>query len=195
VSACGRFVRERAFFLNPQGVVKRREFLRRWAIPSAPGEFCGVVGSNSRRPSRAPPPPYHNSGGRVCVTVLINGVASPIYFVSSGADQRSSALRNHRSHGEHVVTNHGTLSNTAFKQVPVAAGRRGRVYGRLNGIGSGRDSSSRRIITLVAFLQNLPQTRRTVLISNGLGAVNPLVPDGTAGLASPLSRAAARSTG
>jgi uncharacterized protein (TIGR03437 family) len=86
-----------------------------------------------------------------------------------------------------VVNNNGTLSNTV--QVPVAATAPGVFTIDRNGIGSGAILHAD--YKLVTSLNPAKRGETVLIYLTGLGAVNPPVADGTAGLGNPLSRSAA----
>ena len=171
-------------FLNPQGVVNAASFAP-VGNAIAPGEFVTLFGSNLAAVTENAGAPYPASVAGV--SVLINGVAAPIYLVSSG---QINALVPYATTGPTasiVVNNSGTLSNTVV--VPVAATAPGVFTVDRNGIGSGAILHADYSLVTSA---NPAKRGETVLIYlTGVGAVNPPVADGTAGLASPLSRAAA----
>ncbi len=172
-------------FLNPQGVVNAAS-----SAPVgdsiAPGEFVALYGSNLAAATQSAAAPYPTSGV-AGVTVLINGVASPIYFVSQGQINALVPYATTGATASIVVNNNGTLSNTL--QVPVAATAPGVFTVDLNGIGSGAILHAD--YSLVTSSKPAKRGETVLIYLTGLGAVNPLVADGTAGLASPLSRAAA----
>jgi uncharacterized protein (TIGR03437 family) len=86
-----------------------------------------------------------------------------------------------------VVNNNGTLSNTV--QVPVAATAPGVFTVDRNGIGSGAILHAD--YSLVTSANPVKRGETVLIYLTGLGAVNPPVADGTAGLGNPLSRSAA----
>jgi len=171
-------------FLNPQGVVNAASFAP-VGDSIAPGEFVTLFGSNLASATENASAPYPPSVAGV--SVLINGVTAPIYLVSSGQINALVPYATTGATASIVVNNNGTLSNTV--QVPVAATAPGVFTVARNGIGSGAIlHADYKLVTSA----NPAKRGETVLIYlTGLGAVNPPVADGTAGLGNPLSRSAA----
>ncbi len=174
-------------FLNPQGVTSAASFFPP-GTPVAPGEFIALFGSGMAKSEETSGPPYPSTLNGV--TVRINGKPAPMQFVSA---ERINCLVPYDLQGTTatiVVENEGGASNSAV--VPVAATTPS-VFS-LNQTGSG--------LGAVLHLDGSPVTlshpaaggEAVSIYLTGMGAVDPPVPDGTAGGSNPFSSTVARPT-
>jgi uncharacterized protein (TIGR03437 family) len=170
-------------FLNPLGVTSAASFAPA-GNPIAPGEFIALYGTGLAKSAQTAPPPFPPSLNGV--TVLVNGKAAPIYYVSSG---QINCLVPYSTTGPTAtiqVQNSGTSSNTVT--VPVAATAPGIYSLDSTGTGAGAILHSRDYSVVNA--ANPAAPGETVLVYlTGLGAVNPAVDDGKAGGSNPLNMA------
>lgn len=166
-------------FLHPQGVLNAASFAPPGA-PVSPGGLVTLFGSGLAGQSTvAEAFPFPKTLGGVRVTV--NGIAAPVYAVSS---VQISAIVPYAAEGPaatFVVETNGTASNAV--QVPLAATAPGVFSLDQNGLGDGAvlhaDFS---VVNSV----NPAHAGETVLIYlTGLGAVTPPVADGDAAPATP----------
>ncbi len=135
---------------------------------------AGTVSANS-----APLPKSLNG-----VSVSVNGVAAPLFFVSPGQINIQVPFATSGSNATISVTNNGTKSNEIF--VPVAASSPGIFSVSQDGTGPG-------IVTHADYRLLTPQSparpgETVIIFLTGLGAVNPTFPDGAAGPLAPLAR-------
>lgn len=172
-------------FLNPQGVVNAAS-----SAPAgdsiAPGEFVALYGSNLAAERQTASPPYPTSGV-AGVTVLINGVPAPIYFVSPGQINALVPYATSGATASILVNNNGTMSNTV--PVPVAATAPGIFSLDQSGIGSGAILHAD--YSLVNSAKPAKRGETVLIYLTGLGAVSPSVADGTAGGSNPFNKAVA----
>jgi uncharacterized protein (TIGR03437 family) len=153
--------------------------------PIAPGEFVTLFGSNLAPGQHIAQPPYPPALGGV--TVTINGVQAPLYFVSAG---QINALVPYATTGPKatiIVSNNQAASNSI--EVPVAATAPGIFTMNQNGVGPG--AILHKDFTLVSTAHPAKPGETVLVYLTGLGAVNPPVADGTAGSGNPLSKAVA----
>jgi len=169
-------------FIDPQRVVNAANY--GLGYPLSPGGFFSIFGTSLATQTGAAlgyPFPKNLLG----VTVTVNGIAAPLYYVSSGlisgvvpftAAGRTATL---------VVTSNGVKSNSVEVALsPTAAG----VFTLpQNGLGDGATLHANNSIVNAA---NPARTGEVVeVFLAGLGAVSPGVQDGTAASAvEPLSR-------
>jgi adhesin/invasin len=109
------------------------------------------------------------------VSVLIDGVAAPLYYVSPGM---ISALVPYRTAGTTatiVVNNNGAMSNAV--EVPLAATAPGVFSRAANGIGPGVIQHTN--LTPVNVASPAKRGETVLVYLSGLGAVSPAVADGT----------------
>jgi uncharacterized protein (TIGR03437 family) len=171
-------------FLNPQNVVNAASFAPA-GNPIAPGEFVALYGTNLANVTQSATPPYPP---RVAgVSVLINGVPAPLSFVSPGQINALVPYATAGSTATLVVNNNETTSNSV--EVPVAATAPG-VFS-LDSTGIGRGAILHTDFSLVNLASPAKRGETVLIFLTGLGAVDPPVADGTAGGASPLSKAVA----
>lgn len=167
-------------FLNPQGVVNAAS-LAPAGNPIAPGEFISLFGSGLAKSSGTAAPPYPSTFNGV--TVLINGKAAPLYYVSA---TQINCLVPYATVGPTatvVVQNGATNSNTVT--VPVAATAPG-IYS-LDQSGTGLGAVLHADYSVVTAAKPAAPGETVLVFLTGMGAVTPPVADGTAGKSSPLS--------
>jgi uncharacterized protein (TIGR03437 family) len=171
-------------FLNPQNVVNAASFAPA-GNPVSPGEFVALYGTHLANVTQSATPPYPPSVAGV--SVLVNGVQAPLSFVSPG---QINALVPYATVGPtatFVVNNNNASSNSV--EVPVAATAPG-VFS-LDSTGVGRGAILHANFSLVNLASPAKRGETVLIFLTGLGAVDPPVPDGTAGAANPLSKAVA----
>jgi uncharacterized protein (TIGR03437 family) len=170
-------------YINPTGVVNAASFAPFTAGVSA-GEFVTIFGTNlapgTQVASGVPYPTKLNN-----VQVFVNGVAAPIYFVSSGQIAFIMPLEYPSSYSRAPiqVVNNGASSNVVTMQVyPTTPG----VYSNPSGgvYAAAYDATSQQIVT-----PSTPAQPGDVLevFATGFGSAYPPVPDGTPPPDSPLS--------
>ncbi len=169
-------------FLSPLGVVNAASF----APPTHPisgGAMLSLFGTGLADSTAAPsvtPLPTQLNG----VSVTINGIAAPLFFVSAGQINLQTPFAVQGQTADIIVTNNGQSSPPV--QVPVAPTSPGIFSLQQTGFGPG-------IVTHADFslvtAQNPARLGEVVIIFlTGMGAVNPSFPDGAAGPVNPLSR-------
>jgi uncharacterized protein (TIGR03437 family) len=166
-------------FLNPQGVANGAGFAPP-GNPIAPGEFLALFGTGLARSDQIATPPYPPALNGV--TVMINGKAAPIRFVSAG---QINCLMPYSTQGPTaaIVVQNGSNSNTVT--VPVAA--TAPAVFSLNQSGGGAGAVLHADFSLVDAAKPAAPGETVQVFLTGMGAVNPVVPDGAAGGANPLS--------
>ena len=169
-------------FLNPQGVVNTASFAPVGAAVS-PGQFVGLFGSGlAPRSETAQSTTFPTT--LAGVSVLINNVTTPLYFVSP---TQISALVPFATQGPRasiVVNNNGTRSNAV--EVSVAATSPG-VFS-LSQTGTGLGAVLHADFGVVNYARPARRGEILLVFLTGLGAVSPAVADGAPGPANPLSR-------
>lgn len=171
-------------FLSPLGVVNAASSAPP-GNPIAPGQFVSLYGTGLARSTQTGTPPYPATLNGV--TVLINGKAAPLHFVSA---TQINALVPYSTTGASatiVVQNSGANSNTVT--VPVAATAPG-VYS-LDQSGSGGGAILHADYGLVNAARPAVPGETVLVFLTGMGAVTPTIADGTAGTAGQLYRATA----
>ena len=166
-------------FLNPHGVLNAASSAPA-GNPISPGEFLTLYGTGLAAGSATAKPPYPNSLNGV--TVLINNKAAPLYFVSP-AQINCLAPFGLQGPTATIVVQGGSRSNTVT--VPVAASSPG-IYA-MNQAGSGPGAILHADYGLVSAARPAIGGETVLIYLTGMGAVNPSVPDGTAGGTNPLS--------
>jgi uncharacterized protein (TIGR03437 family) len=158
-------------FLNPQGVVNAASFAPA-GNPIAPGEFVALFGTGLAKSLQVAAPPYPTVLNSV--SVLINGKAAPIYFVSTGQINCLVPYAATGTTATITVTNGGATSNSVT--VPLAATAPGMFASSQNGTGTGaiRHADG----TLVNAASPAVGGETVELYLTGMGAVNPAVADG-----------------
>ena len=169
-------------WINPAGVVNAATFAPFTAGVSN-GEFLTIYGNNLAPGTfiSGSVPYQTNLAG---VQVLVNGVAAPIYYVSTGQISIIAPSGNPFPLAQFQVNNNGSLSNVVMEEVNettpgvfLQANPNGIGYGaivHLNGSPVSASNPAQPGEYLEAFL-------------TGLGPVYPTVPDGAAPPISPLS--------
>jgi uncharacterized protein (TIGR03437 family) len=168
-------------FLNPQGVTSAASFFPPGA-PISPGEFIALFGTGLAGSTQTAPPPYGPT--LAGVSVSINGTPAPLYFVSP---QQIDCLVPYATQGPTatiVVQNGSGNSNTVT--VPVAATSPS-VFS-LNQTGTGFGAVLHLDGSIVDLSRPAVSGETVSIFLTGMGAVNPPVPDGTAGGTNPLSQ-------
>lgn len=159
-------------FLSPLGVLNGASF----APPTYPisgGTILSLFGSGlapAQQSAQTVPLPTNLAG----VTVTINGVLAPLFFVSPGQINLQTPFSTSGETARIVVTNNSFLSNEV--DVPVAATSPGIFSRNQNGIGPA-------IITHADFSLVTPQDpalpgETVIVFLTGLGAVDPPIADG-----------------
>ena len=167
-------------FLNPQGVFNAAS-LAPSGEPVAPGEFVALFGTNLASAPQQTKPPYPTSLGGV--SVLIDGVAAPIYAISPTLVFALVPYATAGPTANFTVSNNGALSNTV--EVPVAATAPGVFSLTRNGIGPGAIQHTD--YTTVSSAKPAKRGETVVIYLTGLGAVTPPVTDASGGGVKPLS--------
>jgi uncharacterized protein (TIGR03437 family) len=169
-------------FLNPQGVVSAASFAPA-GNPISPGEFIALYGTGLAASTQIASPPYPTALNNV--TVTINGINAPIYFVSAGQINCLVPYGTTGATATIVVNNGGTKSNTVT--VPVAATSPG-IYS-LDKSGTGFGAIEHGVGGSVINANSPANPGETVVVYlTGLGAVTPAVADGTASTGTPLNK-------
>lgn len=167
-------------FLNPQKVTNGASFAPA-GNPIAPGEFISLFGTGLAKTSGSAAPPYPGSFNGI--TVLINGKAAPLYYVSATQINCLVPYATAGATATIVVQNNGASSNTVT--VPVAATAPG-IFST-DQSGSGFGAVLHADYSLVTASKPAVPGETVAIYLTGMGAVSPAVADGTAGKASPLS--------
>lgn len=176
-------------YINPTGIVNAASFAP-FTAGVADGEFISIFGTNLAPStvvaSTVPYPTQLNN-----VQVIINGVAAPLYFVSSGQISAIVPSGDPYSLARIQVINNGTASNvvtTVFGapgSTPTGIASPGVYnYPPASGYAAAVDTNTGTIVTE----SNPANPGDTVeVFLSGLGTVYPTVPDGAAPPISPLS--------
>ena len=172
-------------FLNPLGVVNGASFAPP-TYPIAAGTLVALVGTGLSTTTTgalvSPLPTILNN-----VSVTINGVPAPLFFVAPGAIRAQVPFATTGSTATIVVTNNGVASNSV--QVPLAATSPGIFSLSQNGLGAGIIVDS---FTFEAISPENPASEGDFvsIFLTGLGDVSPPLADGfPAPAAEPLARA------
>ncbi|MFM2125562.1 MAG: hypothetical protein RL328_2013 [Acidobacteriota bacterium] len=167
-------------YINPTGVVNAASFTP-FTTGLAPGELITIFGTNLSTATTVDTTFPTTLGG---VTVTINGKLAPIYVVSP--TQLSAIVPYETATGvaEIRVSRNGTLSN----RVTVFVNRTAPGVFAVPPTGLGYAAALHPDYSLVT-PQNPARPAETVAVYlTGLGAVNPTVPNGSAGPVSPLAQ-------
>ena len=165
-------------FLNPQGVASAASFAPA-GNPISPGEFIALFGAGLAKSNQTATPPYPSTLNGV--TVLINGKAAPIYFVSAGQINCLVPYGTTGGTATIQVQNSGTNSNTVT--VPVAVTSPGIYSLDQSGTGAGAIEHANGAVVNAA---NPAVPGETVVVFlTGMGAVTPTLTDGTASTGNP----------
>ena len=162
-------------FLDPLGVTSAASFAPA-GNPIAPGEFIALFGSGLAKSLQTATVPYPKTLNGV--TVTINGVAAPLYFVSAN---QINCIVPYATTGPtaSIVVQNGTNSNTVT--VPVAATAPGVFTSDQSGSGNGAMRHTDSAATIIDAGHPASPGETIQIYLTGMGAVNPSVPDGTAG--------------
>ncbi len=161
-------------FLNPQGVLNAASFAPP-GYPISPGGVMTLFGSGfPATAATASAPPFSNTLGGVQVSV--NGVAAPVYSVSSTQISAIVPFSVTGSTATLVVTVNGTKSNTVV--VPMAATSPGIFSFPANGISSA--AALHADYSLISATNPAMQGEIISMYLTGLGTTKPVVADGAA---------------
>jgi len=167
-------------FLNPLGVLNGAGFAP--AIDSiCPGEYVALEGTNLAPSTQAVEPPYPDSVAGVSVT--IDKVAAPVRSISPTLLYVLVPDTTAGPTATIVVNNNGTVSNAV--EVPVAP--TAPAIFSLNGTGIGPAAVLHLDYSIVTAAHPAKRGEIVSIFLTGLGAVTPMVADGTAGGITPLS--------
>ena len=165
-------------FLNPQGVASAASFAPA-GNPISPGEFIALFGTGLAKSNQTAAPPYPATLNGV--TVLIDGKAAPIYFVSAGQINCLVPYSTAGATATIVVQNGGANSNTVT--VPVAVTSPGIYSLDQSGTGAGAIEHASGAVVNAANPAVAGET--VVVFLTGMGAVAPTIADGTASTGNP----------
>ncbi len=169
-------------YLYPTGVLNAASFAP-FTAGIAPGELLTLYGTNLAAGLQVSPAiPFPATLGGVQVT--ISGLPAPLYYVSPS---QISAIVPYAVTGpiaQVQVINNGTASNTVSMFVNKTSP--GVFTQNANGLGAGAVTHLDGSLVTPSHPAAIGET--VSLYLTGLGAVNPLVPDGAAGPVSPLSQ-------
>jgi len=169
-------------FLNPQGVFNAASYAPA-GNPIAPGEFVSLFGSGMAASVKSALPPYPPTLNNV--TVLVNGKAAPLQYVSAGQINALIPYGTTGSTATVVVQNGTANSNTVT--VPLAATAPCFFSADESGVGIAAVYHGNVALgTVTPSNPAAPGETVTVYLS-GMGAVSPAVADGQATGTSPLS--------
>ncbi|MCU1232828.1 MAG: hypothetical protein JWP63_795 [Candidatus Solibacter sp.] len=162
-------------FLDPLGVTSAASFAPA-GNPIAPGEFIALFGSGLAKSLQTATVPYPKTLNGV--TVTINGVAAPLYFVSAG---QINCVVPYSITGPtaSIIVQNGTNSNTVT--VPVAATAPGVFTADQSGSGIGAMRHADATASIINASNPASPGETIQIYLTGMGAVNPSVADGTAG--------------
>lgn len=148
----------------------------------SPGELMTIYGQNlAASTTAATSLPFPTTLGNV--QVMVNSVAAPIYFVSSGEISFLIPYGTNTSVASIQVNNNGTASNTVT--LPVFQTTPGVFTNPVGGLGTA--AALHADYSLVNAAKPAQPGETILVFVTGLGAVSPTVPDGSAGPESPLS--------
>ena len=173
-------------FVNPQGIFNAASNAPAGDAVS-PGEFIALYGSGlAAATTAASALPFPSALGGV--TISVNGMAAPIYFVSAGQIDCIIPYKVTGQTATIVVTNNGVVSNTV--SAPLAATSPG-VF-TLDGSGAGDGSITHADGSIVNAASPAKRGETVVLYASGLGLLTNPVNDGAG--ASALNNAVATVT-
>ncbi len=172
-------------WVDPQGIVNAGSFAP-FTAGISPGELITIFGNNLA-PSTQVASSIPFSSNLNGVQVSINGLPAPLYYVTAG---QIAAIVPYATGGDSIATisvnNNGTTSNTVTAFINLTTP--GVLTQSQNGLGPGSilHAADYSLVTS----ENPAQAGETVAVYlTGLGAVNPAIPDGSAGPSSPTSNA------
>ena len=167
-------------FLNPLGVLNGAGFAP--AIASiCPGEYVALEGTNLAPTTKAVEPPYTDAVAGV--SVKINDVPAPVRSISPTMLYVLVPDSTTGSTATIVINNNGTVSNAV--QVPVAP--TAPAIFSLDGTGIGPAAVLHLDYSVVTAAKPARRGEIVSVYLTGLGAVTPVVADGSAGSTNPLS--------
>lgn len=170
-------------YLSPTGVLNAASNAP-FTSGIAPGELLTLYGTNLASGLQvAGAIPFPNTLGNVQVT--ISGLPAPIYYVSPTQISVIVPYAVTGATAQVAVINNGTTSNTVSMVVNKTAP--GVFTQNESGLGYGATTHLDGTLVTKSSPAKIGETVSVYL--TGLGAVNPLVPDGSAGPVSPLSQA------
>jgi uncharacterized protein (TIGR03437 family) len=165
-------------FLNPQGVASAASFAPA-GNPISPGQFIALFGTGLAKSNQTATPPYPATLNGV--TVLINGKAAPIYFVSAGQINCLVPYSTAGATATIQVQNGTGNSNTVT--VPVGVTSPGIYSLDQSGTGAGAIEHANGAVVNAANPAVAGET--VVVFLTGMGAVTPAITDGTASTGNP----------
>jgi uncharacterized protein (TIGR03437 family) len=169
-------------FLNPQGVFNAASYAPA-GNPIAPGEFVSLFGSGMAASVKSALPPYPATLNNV--TVLVNGKAAPLQYVSAGQINALIPYGTTGATATIVVQNGANNSNTVT--VPVAATAPGFFSADESGVGIAAVYHGNVALGIVTPANPASPGETVTVFLSGMGAVSPAVNDGQATGTSPLS--------
>jgi uncharacterized protein (TIGR03437 family) len=170
-------------FLNPLGVLNAASYAPP-GVPVSPGGFVALFGTGLAAAAAQAPIPFPTQLENLQVTV--NGIPAPVYAVSPTQINAVVPYEVTGATATFMVTNVATTTTSNAVTVPLAATSPGVFSLSANGLGDGA--------ILHANYSVVSQTSPALpgeivqVFLTGLGAVNPMVPDGTAASATTLSK-------
>jgi uncharacterized protein (TIGR03437 family) len=171
-------------YLNPIGVFNAASYAP-VTSPLAPGETVSLFGSNLSNVTMSAPggqPAPTNLGG---VQVTVNGIATPLYYVSPGQINMVVPFGTSGQLATIQVINSGTKSNTVTLYTSDSAP--GVFTQTSNGLGYG--AALHADYTLITASHPAQPGETIQVYLTGLGSVTPAVADGALGPTNPLSNA------
>jgi uncharacterized protein (TIGR03437 family) len=165
-------------FINPAGVVNTASFAP-FTAGIAPGDFISIFGTNlAPGTATAYTVPFPTTAGLDGVQVTVNGLPAPVQFVSPGQISAIVPYAIGSSIAQIQVNNNGVLSNVVTEFMNLTAP--GVFTVPPGGVGDGAVLHAD--YSLVTE-QSPAQVGETVAVYlTGLGTVNPLIQDGSAGV-------------
>jgi uncharacterized protein (TIGR03437 family) len=165
-------------FLNPQGVASAASFAPA-GNPISPGEFIALFGTGLAKSTQTAAPPYPATLNGV--TVLINGKAAPIYFVSAGQINCLVPYSTAGATATIQVQNGTGNSNTVTVSLGVTSPG---IYS-LDQSGTGAGAIEHANGSVVNAANPAVAGETVVVFLTGMGAVTPTIADGTASTGAP----------
>jgi len=171
-------------FVNPLGVLNAASFAPP-GNPISPGQFVALFGTGLAASTTTAKPPYPKSVSGV--SVQVNGIDAPIYFVSAGQINFLAPYATTGPTATIVVQNNGVKSNTVT--VPVSPTSPG-VYA-LDQSGSGSGAILHQDYSVVDSSNPAGAGEVVLIYLTGMGTVTPALADGTSGTSGTLYRSTA----
>ena len=165
-------------FINPAGVVNTASFAP-FTAGIAPGDFISIFGTNlAPGTATAYTVPFPTTAGLDGVQVTVNGLPAPVQFVSPGQISAIVPYAIGSSIAQIQVNNNGVLSNVVTEFMNLTAP--GVFTVPPGGVGDGAVLHADYSLVTA---QSPAQVGETVAVYlTGLGTVNPLIQDGSAGV-------------